>query len=133
MNLSLQNNDQNTTIARRINAHLFIKISLRKPTFCSHCQSFIWGISNQAFRCQECACVVHKSCRQRITNSCHTGKDDGNVGKEVQKNERFNIKIPHRFTAHTYRRLTWCNHCGSVLFFQLVVVFIIEVVKEYRF
>ena len=29
---------------------------------------------------------------------------------------RFKINVPHRFVVHNYRRFTWCDHCGSLLY-----------------
>lgn len=30
--------------------------------------------------------------------------------------QRFNVNVPHRFTVHSFKRLTFCDHCGSLLY-----------------
>lgn len=98
----------------QVNSHKFMATFLRQPTFCSHCGDFIWGLGKQGYQCQVCVCVVHKRCHEFITTKCSGVVDD--AGSEDPQSARFRINVPHRFEVHTYRRFTWCDHCGSLLY-----------------
>lgn len=98
----------------QVNAHKFMATFLRQPTFCSHCGDFIWGLGKQGYQCQICVCVVHKRCHEFITNRCPGVKDEETA--EDPGSARFKINVPHRFAVHNYRRFTWCDHCGSLLY-----------------
>ncbi|KAG1653569.1 Calcium-independent protein kinase C [Nymphon striatum] len=100
----------------QVNGHKFMATILRQPTFCSHCASFIWGFGKQGYQCQVCTCVVHKRCHELVITQC-----PGMIVKEGEAAEsniegRFNINVPHRFDVHSYKRPTFCDHCGSMLY-----------------
>ncbi|XP_048732224.1 calcium-independent protein kinase C-like isoform X2 [Ostrea edulis] len=95
----------------QVNGHKFMATLLRQPTFCSLCRDFIWGLWNQGYQCQVCTCVVHKRCHKSVVTKCPGSKDDASL--EVP---RVKINVPHRFSVHNYKRPTFCDHCGSLLY-----------------
>ncbi|XP_044744521.1 protein kinase C [Coccinella septempunctata] len=95
----------------QVNGHKFMATFLRQPTFCSHCRDFIWGLGKQGYQCQVCVCVVHKRCHSLVVTKCPGTKDESS-----QQSTRFNVNVPHRFAVHTYKRFTFCDHCGSLLY-----------------
>ncbi|XP_041968852.1 protein kinase C isoform X2 [Aricia agestis] len=90
--------------------HKFMATFLRQPTFCSHCREFIWGIGKQGYQCQVCTCVVHKRCHSSVVTKCPGMKE------ESAASVRFSVNVPHRFVVHSYKRFTFCDHCGSLLY-----------------
>ncbi|XP_022090555.1 calcium-independent protein kinase C-like isoform X4 [Acanthaster planci] len=98
----------------QINGHKFMATFLRQPTYCSHCKDFIWGFYMQGYQCQVCTVVVHKRCHEVVVSRCPGHKDDA---KESQsQSQRFNINLPHRFSVHSFKKPTFCDHCGSLLY-----------------
>lgn len=66
-----------------------------------------------------CTCVVHKRCHQLVVTKCPRKKDEKikeskETSEEVVNSQRFNVNVPHRFAVHSYKRLTFCDHCGSL-------------------
>ncbi|XP_070500919.1 protein kinase C [Chironomus tepperi] len=103
----------------QVNGHKFMATFLRQPTFCSHCREFIWGLGKQGYQCQVCTCVVHKRCHQLVVTKCPKKKDEEKPKEnreEVVNSQRFNVNVPHRFAVHSFKRLTFCDHCGSLLY-----------------
>uniref|UniRef100_A0A3P9DQM9 Protein kinase C n=1 Tax=Maylandia zebra TaxID=106582 RepID=A0A3P9DQM9_9CICH len=96
----------------QVNGHKFMATYLRQPTYCSHCRDFIWGVlGKQGYQCQVCTCVVHKRCHELIITKCAgMKKQDDMVGSQ-----RFSVNVPHKFSIHNFKVLTFCDHCGSLL------------------
>uniref|UniRef100_A0A336LXQ1 protein kinase C n=1 Tax=Culicoides sonorensis TaxID=179676 RepID=A0A336LXQ1_CULSO len=99
----------------QVNGHKFMATFLRQPTFCSHCREFIWGLGKQGYQCQVCTCVVHKRCHLSVVTKCPKKKDEQNKAQQ-EIVQRFNVNVPHRFAVHSFKRLTFCDHCGSLLY-----------------
>ncbi|CAG9813272.1 unnamed protein product [Phaedon cochleariae] len=95
----------------QVNGHKFMATFLRQPTFCSHCKLFIWGVlGKQGYQCQVCTCVVHKKCHHTVVTKCPGMQD------ESSQSTGFKVNVPHRFVVHNYKRFTFCDHCGSLLY-----------------
>lgn len=96
----------------QVNGHKFMATFFRQPTFCSICKEFIWGVvSPQGYQCQVCTCVVHKRCHQHIPTKCQGMKQT-----EEMVHNGIVINIPHKFQRHNFMRLTFCDHCGSLIY-----------------
>lgn len=100
----------------QVNGHKFMATFLRQPTFCSHCRDFIWGIGKQGYQCQVCTCVVHKRCHSSVVTKCPGMREEQTQTEAVPAGQRFNVNVPHRFVVHSYKRFTFCDHCGSLLY-----------------
>ncbi|XP_012254894.2 protein kinase C isoform X2 [Athalia rosae] len=104
----------------QVNGHKFMATFLRQPTFCSHCREFIWGLGKQGYQCQVCTCVVHKRCHESVVTMCPGMRVEGTVtmlqATPSTQSQRFSVNVPHRFVVHNYKRFTFCDHCGSLLY-----------------
>uniref|UniRef100_A0A3P8RGE3 Protein kinase C n=1 Tax=Astatotilapia calliptera TaxID=8154 RepID=A0A3P8RGE3_ASTCA len=99
----------------QVNGHKFMATYLRQPTYCSHCRDFIWGVlGKQGYQCQVCTCVVHKRCHELIITKCAGMKKQDDMVGEVGS-QRFSVNVPHKFSIHNFKVLTFCDHCGSLL------------------
>ncbi|XP_045148948.1 RAS guanyl-releasing protein 4 [Echinops telfairi] len=66
--------------------HTFQEVTFRKPTFCSCCNSFLWGVPKQGYRCRDCGLCFHKHCRDHVNVECKKRpgtKGDGSPGAPV--------------------------------------------------
>ncbi|XP_052832774.1 calcium-independent protein kinase C [Octopus bimaculoides] len=100
----------------QVNGHKFMTTFFRQPTFCSLCRDFIWGLWKQGYQCQVCTCVVHKRCHEQVVTKCPGSREAASEEPLQVSGARFNINVPHRFTVHNYKRPTFCDHCGSLLY-----------------
>ncbi|XP_019715681.1 protein kinase C epsilon type-like [Hippocampus comes] len=100
----------------QVNGHKFMATYLRQPTYCSHCRDFIWGVlGKQGYQCQVCTCVVHKRCHELIITKCAAMKKQDDKVEEPVASQRFSVNLPHKFRIHNFKVLTFCDHCGSLL------------------
>ncbi|XP_075899163.1 protein kinase C epsilon type-like [Nelusetta ayraudi] len=100
----------------QVNGHKFMATYLRQPTYCSHCRDFIWGVlGKQGYQCQVCTCVVHKRCHELIITKCAGMKKQEDTAGEPVGSQRFSVNVPHKFSIHSFKVLTFCDHCGSLL------------------
>ncbi|KAK5908918.1 hypothetical protein CgunFtcFv8_016936 [Champsocephalus gunnari] len=100
----------------QVNGHKFMATFLRQPTYCSHCRDFIWGVlGKQGYQCQVCTCVVHKRCHELIITKCAGMKKQEDTVEEPVGSQRFSVNVPHKFRIHNFKVLTFCDHCGSLL------------------
>ncbi|XP_032397717.1 protein kinase C epsilon type isoform X1 [Etheostoma spectabile] len=100
----------------QVNGHKFMATYLRQPTYCSHCRDFIWGVlGKQGYQCQVCTCVVHKRCHELIITKCAGMKKQEDTVEEPLGSQRFSVNVPHKFSIHNFKVLTFCDHCGSLL------------------
>ncbi|KAJ8673470.1 hypothetical protein QAD02_004732 [Eretmocerus hayati] len=104
----------------QVNGHKFMATFLRQPTFCSHCREFIWGLGKQGYQCQVCTCVVHKRCHDQVITKCPGMRTESKQATpqsaQTAQGPRFSIDVPHRFVIHSFKRFTFCDHCGSLLY-----------------
>ncbi|XP_041788134.1 protein kinase C isoform X4 [Anopheles merus] len=63
-----------------------------------------------------CTCVVHKRCHSSVVTKCPKKKDEQTKPTPTEAAQRFNVNMPHRFSVHSFKRLTFCDHCGSLLY-----------------
>lgn len=115
-------NKRRGAVRRRVhivNEHRFMATILKQPTFCSHCKDFIWGVGKQGYQCQVCTLVSHKRCHQLVVTRCpgnKDGRDGDSLVAQATGTSRFGMNIPHTFKEHFFKKPTFCDHCGSLIY-----------------
>eukprot|EP00127_Corallochytrium_limacisporum_P005692 Clim_evm71s210 gene=Clim_evmTU71s210 len=92
-----------------IKHHQFMMRYFKQPTFCAHCNDFIWGVvGKQGFQCLICKMCVHKKCHADVNFECNKSRKSNY--------QQASYKKEHQFKAKTYHKPTFCDHCGSLLY-----------------
>ena len=61
------------------------KAFFNQPTFCAHCNEFIWGVvSKQGMQCRGCLMSVHKRCYNLVHDICETAQPDTDTIYDVR-------------------------------------------------
>ncbi|EDO42176.1 predicted protein, partial [Nematostella vectensis] len=55
-------------------AHNFKTNTFKGPHWCDHCRNFLWGLTMQGVKCQDCGFNAHKQCTKAIPNNCKPDK-----------------------------------------------------------
>lgn len=118
-------NKRRGAVRRRVhivNEHRFMATILKQPTFCSHCKDFIWGVGKQGYQCQVCTLVSHKRCHELVVTRCpgnnkdESYRDGDGLVASATGSSRFGMNIPHTFKEHFFKKPTFCDHCGSLIY-----------------
>lgn len=114
-------NKRRGAVRRRVhivNDHRFMATILKQPTFCSHCKDFIWGVGHQGYQCQVCTLVLHKRCHELVVTRCPGNRDreGDSLAAQSPRSSRFGMNIPHKFEGHSFKKPTFCDHCGSLIY-----------------
>ncbi|RNA18762.1 ras guanyl-releasing 3-like isoform X1, partial [Brachionus plicatilis] len=55
--------------------HDFHETTYFKPTFCNHCDGFLWGLIKQGWKCKDCGINAHRVCKDRIVMECRSKRN----------------------------------------------------------
>ena len=114
---ALRKTRRKNAVRRRIHkkmGHKFMATYLKQPSFCSLCNQFIWGVmGKQAYQCQLCMQSIHKRCLSQVVGTC--SQLPSTNAQEIKGIKGLNMNIPHKFKKTNYGHLTFCDHCGSLL------------------
>jgi novel protein kinase C epsilon type len=75
-------------------------------------------VGKQAYECALCHLALHKKCHELVVGTCPGAEATSATVRQrtEQAQLRFSINVPHQFKSHNYKRPTFCDHCGSMLF-----------------
>ncbi|ORY46870.1 hypothetical protein BCR33DRAFT_715283 [Rhizoclosmatium globosum] len=53
-------------------SHVFVAHNYTAPTYCHHCDGFLWGLVAQGLKCSTCGLDVHVACRDSLAKECRS-------------------------------------------------------------
>jgi len=56
--------------------HRFKIHNYKRPTFCSHCGSLLYGLFRQGLKCEVCGLNVHRRCERNVPHNCGINQKD---------------------------------------------------------
>uniref|UniRef100_A0A8C9Y2X7 Protein kinase C n=1 Tax=Sander lucioperca TaxID=283035 RepID=A0A8C9Y2X7_SANLU len=90
----------------QVNGHKFMATYLRQPTYCSH----FAAPEGTTFTFSTCFPPAQTS---RLLQLCLTVLFVPLL--QPLGSQRFSVNVPHKFSIHNFKVLTFCDHCGSLL------------------
>lgn len=104
-------------MATRGKEHDFAVHTFTGPTFCVHCNRFIWGLVKQGYQCKNCNCAAHKDCASKLPSD-----ECGLAMTAKARRGRAKSSAPatqevgtHNFLKHHFNRPTWCKLCDEFI------------------
>jgi len=110
--VSMDSNDKKMKSIKTTLGHEFVLKKFSKPTYCSHCTGFLWGIHQPGMQCRVCHFTVHESCHKLVLFECAGPQEKYVYNLAMAKH----FKKQHQLKAHTYHKPTNCAHCGFLLY-----------------
>ncbi|KAI6652360.1 protein kinase C [Oopsacas minuta] len=91
-----------------IRDHLFELHFFTRPTWCSHCTQFIFGLGKQGYQCLKCKYAVHKYCAELISFNCTCQSQSSKLSIKDEG-------VKHKFEQETEINTNTCDHCGQAI------------------
>ena len=99
------------------NGHEFLATFLNQPTYCAHCDQFIWGLfGKQGYTCKKCGMTTHKHCHHQLPANC---KEFTQPEYEDQRHKALKFDIPHNFKQAKSTVWAFCRLCGNSVLFNV--------------
>eukprot|EP00118_Oscarella_pearsei_P004571 m.19792 g.19792 ORF g.19792 m.19792 type:complete len:673 (+) comp27907_c0_seq1:228-2246(+) len=77
----------NLPLLRKSFNHTFQETTFFAPTYCNHCDGWLWGLLKQGFKCKECGINCHRHCKDLVVVECRKEKD-GALGTPTLKRRK---------------------------------------------